>query len=143
MTQKILDSIFLDSNIFIQLMKSPEYKKRIGVLFQSSYLHVVNKVVLMELWAGVRNSVEEALLSEYQKNYPLMEFSGDHFIAAGQILKKMNDDHQLEPRTRRRLTWDILIALSAKENNSLLLTENETDFKKIQKYVDFEFMTPN
>jgi predicted nucleic acid-binding protein len=46
-----------------------------------------------------------------------------------------------EPRMRGRLTWDILIALSAKENNSLLITENAADFRKICKYVDFDFVS--
>ena len=40
---------------------------------------------------------------------------------------------------RRRLTWDILIALSAMENRAVIVTK-ESDFKKIQKFVDFEYL---
>jgi predicted nucleic acid-binding protein len=50
-------------------------------------------------------------------------------------------DRSIEPRTRRRLTWDILIALCAQEHNALLVNENESDFKKIRGYVDFEFVS--
>lgn len=95
----------------------------------------------MELRAGAKTKFEESTLKQHQKTIPLIGFSDDNFIIAGQIMQKMSKTQANEPRTRRRLTWDILIALSAQENNALLVTENETDFKKIQKYVEFEFVS--
>ena len=139
MSAKKPDSVFFDSNVYINLLRSPEYEHKIERFMQGAYLYSVNKIVLMELWAGVKTKVEEHILKQHQKILPLMSFSDDNFIDAGQVMRKMVEAHNFEPRTRRRLTWDILIALSAKENNALLVTENEADFKKIQKYIDFEF----
>ncbi len=134
------DSVFFDSNVYINLLRSPKYEYKVGRFLQGAYLYVVNKIVLMELWAGVRTKAEENILKQHQKAIPLIGFSDDNFIVAGQVMRRMTDEHGFEPRVRRRLTWDLLIALSAKENNALVVTENESDFRKIHKYVDFEFV---
>lgn len=131
--------LFFDSNVYINLLRSPKYEQKIERFLQGAYLYVINKIVLMELWAGVRTKTEENILKLHQKEIPLVGLSDDNFITAGQILSKMRGEQKLEPRMRRRLTWDLLIALSAKENHALVVTENESDFRKIQKFVDFEY----
>jgi predicted nucleic acid-binding protein len=133
--------VFFDSNVYINLLRSSDYERKVERFLQGAFLYTVSKIVLMELWAGAKTKVEENILKQFEKQLPLLDFASDGFIAAGQVLKKMADDHDIEPRSRRRLTWDILIALNAKDSNALLVTENESDFKKIQKYVDFEFVT--
>lgn len=70
----------------------------------------------------------------------LVGMQDDQFIVAGQLTSLMQKKHRFEPKLRRRLTWDILIALSAKENNAMLITENSSDFYRIKNWVDFEFM---
>ena len=141
MSAKKPESVFFDSNVYINLLRSTEYERRVERLLQGAYLYAVSKIVLMELWAGAKTKVEENILKQHQKVLPMMNFSDDNFITAGQMMRKMVDEHGFEPRMRRRLTWDILIALSAMENNALLVTENEADFRKIRKYVDFEFVS--
>ena len=141
LSRKKNDAVFFDSNVYINLFRSPEYEKKLERFLQGAFLYTVSKVVLMELWAGAKTKIEEGILKQHEKHLPLLAFSDDNFIAAGQIMQKMAADNAVEPAARRRLTWDILIALNAKEHNALLVTENESDFKKIQNYVDFEFVT--
>jgi predicted nucleic acid-binding protein len=141
MSSRKPEIVFFDSNVYINLLRSPDYERRLERFLQGACLYAINKIVLMELWAGARSKDEENVLKLYEKNLPLMGFSDNNFISAGQILHKMARDRSVEPLKRRRLTWDILIALSAKENNALLITENESDFKKIQNYVAFEFVS--
>ncbi len=141
MSAKKPDSIFFDSNVYINLLRFPEYEAKIEKFLQGAHQYTVNKIVLMELWAGVKTKAEENILKQHQKYIPLIGFSDDNFVIAGQIMRKMVNEHSFQPRTRRQLTWDILIALSGKENNALLVTENNSDFKKIQKYLEFEFIT--
>ena len=95
----------------------------------------------MELWAGVRTKPEENIIKEHQGTFPLVGFHDDGFIVAGQTMRKMTEAHGIEPKARRRMSWDILIAISANQNNACLVTENESDFRTIQKYVDFQFVT--
>lgn len=132
------ESVFFDSNVYINLLRSPHYERKVERFLQGAYLYAISKIVLMELWAGAKNKIEQSILKQHQK-LPLLNFSDDNFITAGQILRKMTDDYGLEPRMWRRLTWDVLIALTAQENDALLVTENEADFRKIQGYVDFQF----
>ncbi|MBI4405184.1 MAG: PIN domain-containing protein [Deltaproteobacteria bacterium] len=136
------DVVFFDSNVYIYLLRSPEYERKISRFLQGSALYAISKIVLMELWAGVRDKTQENILKQHQNSLPLLVFSDDNFIVAGQVMRKMTTEHDFEPRIRRRLTWDILIALNAKENNALLVTENESDFRKVQRFVNFEFVTP-
>lgn len=142
MSVKKPEAVFFDSNVYINLLRSPDYERRIERFLQGAYLYAISKIVLMELWAGAKTRPEENILKQHEQAFPLLGFSDDHFILAGQVLQKMAKDHRVEPRHRRQLTWDLLIALSAAENNALLVTENEADYKKIQRYVDFEFISP-
>ena len=138
---KKTNSVFFDTNVYINLLRFPEYERKIEKFLQGGYLYVINKIVLMELWAGARSKVEENILNQHEENLPLIGMSDDNFVSTGRVLRNMTTEFRLEPKMRRRLTWDILIALSAKENSALLVTENESDFKKIQKFVDFEFVS--
>ena len=142
MSRKKPNAIFFDSNVYINQLRSPDYERKLERFLQGGYLFTVSKIVLMELWAGVKTKAEESVLKQHEKQLPLLEFSDNGFIAAGHVMRKMADDKDIPPNIRRRLTWDILIALNAKEHNALLLTENESDFKKIQRYIDFEFVSP-
>ena len=143
MSRKKPDAVFFDSNVYINLLRSPDYERKLERFLQGAYLLTASKVVLMELWAGAKTKAEENILKQHEKQQPLLEFSNDGFIAAGHVMRNMAEDKNIPPNIRRRLTWDILIALNAKEHNALLVTENAADFKKIQSYVDFEFVSPS
>lgn len=136
--------VFFDSNIYINIFRYPLYERRIEKLLQGAYQFVVSHIVLMELWAGAQTSVEKNILESQQNHFRLIGLSNERFIAAGRILNQMKVffSQTGEDRRRRKLTWDLLIALSAQENNALLVTENRDDFQKIRRFVDFEFMTP-
>lgn len=133
--------LFFDSNVYINLLREPTYQKRIETVLHGGFLYVVNKIVLVELWAGTKTQTEENILTQHQKAFPLIGMKDDQFVTAGQIMSQMQKKSRLEPSSRRRMTWDLLIALSAIENNALLMTENISDFKRIQNWIDFEFMT--
>ena len=142
MSRKKPGTVFFDSNVYINLLRAPEYSARIERFLQGAYLYAVSKVVLMELWAGARTKTEEGILRQHEKGLLQIGFSDENFVTAGHIMRRMAEDNSIPPATRRRLTWDILIALNTKEHQALLVTENVADFKKIQNYVDFEFVSP-
>ncbi len=138
---KKAELLFFDSNVYINLLRDPVYQKRLEPLLRGGFLYTMNKIILMELWAGAKTSIEENILRQHQKSFPLIGMQDDQFVVAGQLMSQMQKKHRFEPKPRRRLTWDILIALSAKENNAMLITENVSDFQRIKNWVSFEFMT--
>lgn len=142
MNRKKPNAIFFDSNVYINLLRSPDYANGLERFLQGAYLYAVSKIVLMELWSGAKTKAEESILKLHERQLPLLTFSDDGFIAAGHVIRKVAESSRIEPQIRRRLAWDILIALNAKEHHALLVTENVSDFKKIQNYVDFEFISP-
>ena len=97
-----------------------------------------NKLIDFEGWGAKK---EENILKQYQKAFQMIGLSDDQFIKAGQVMHAMRKKYNFEPKGRRQLTWDILLALSAEENNALILTENEKDFSKIKKFVSFEYIS--
>lgn len=133
--------LFFDSNVYINLLRDPSYEKRLEPLLNGGFLYVVNKIVLMELWAGVKNRTEESILEQHQKSFPLIGIKDDQFVTAGRFISQMQKKHRMEPKLRRRITWDLLIALSTKENNAMLITENTSAFIHLRNWVDFEFMS--
>lgn len=137
------EAVFFDSNVYINIFRYPLYERRIEKFLQGAYHFVINHVVLMELWAGAKTVTEKNILKTQQDHFRLVGLSHGQFIIAGQILSQMSGGAFTgEGRRRRRLTWDLLIALSAQENNALVITENIDDFRKIQRFIDFEFVAP-
>ncbi len=137
---KKAELLFFDSNVYINLLRDPNYERRIEPLLRGGFLYVVNKIVLMELWAGAKTNTEKSILRQHQSTFRLVGMKDDQFVIAGQVMSQMCKKSRIEPKARRRLTWDILIALSARENNAMLITENISDFEYIKNWVDFEFM---
>ena len=114
--------IFFDTNIYIDIFRGNLSKTEIFPLFQSAYFFAVNKIVLMELWSGAFTSEEKSSVTELAKSFPLLGIKDDNFVEVGKIMAKMRFNPQpIEPNTRRKLTCDILIALSAKENTGAFL----------------------
>lgn len=136
------EAIFFDTNVFIHLLRSADYEQRLERFLQGACLYVVSKIVLMELWAGARTRVEEDILRQYERAFPLIGFADEGFIEAGQVMRRMSREQKIEPQSRRRLTWDILIAIAARQNNAILVTENVGDFQRIGRFVEFEFVSP-
>lgn len=134
------ERLFFDSNVFIKVFRFPEFERQIEIYLQGACEFVVNKIVLMELWAGARTGKEKRILTDLQLHFPIVGMTDDNFVTAGKILSVMQKKYRFEPRARRTLTWDLLIALSAKENNAVVLTENIKDFQLLQRFVDFEFL---
>ena len=45
-------------------------------------------------------------------------------------------------RVSKAFANDVLLALSCREAGSVLVTDNERDFQRIRRCVQFDFMTP-
>lgn len=49
----------------------------------------------------------------------------------------------LEPgRVSKSFTNDVLLALSCREAGCILVTENDRDFRRIKRFVQFEYVAP-
>jgi predicted nucleic acid-binding protein len=136
------ETLFFDSNVFIKAFRDIHYASQIQRYLTGAYVFSLSPIVLMELWVGAKNHFEQTTLKKLERDFPVLEINKNHTIKCGQILNKISRKSILIAKNRRSLTWDILIAIGAKENNALIITENVKDFELISQYFNFSYQAP-
>jgi len=110
-----------------------------------SYLSVV---VAQELRAGaigpgVRATLERDFLAIFERTNRIVTPSADAWHRSGDILAAMAAEEGLElARVSKAFGNDILLALSCRESGCILITDNDRDFARIRRFVEFEYIRP-
>jgi predicted nucleic acid-binding protein len=105
-------------------------------------------VVAQELRAGVkrrddRRALERNVLTVFERAGRTISPSADAWHRSGDLLSDMARTEGLEVgRVSKSFANDVLLALSCREAGCLLVTDNERDFQRIRRYVDFDFTKP-
>lgn len=97
-------------------------------------LIIGHAIVLMELYQGVRSAQEEEEVRRIEKSHALISPSLQNYLDAGRILKEMSGRKWLQSKRLFETQNDVLLALSAVENEACIVTRNRRDFDRIQKY---------
>ena len=123
--------LFYDTCFYIDV-----FRGRIGEheTPQGPFLVVAHTLVLMELWQGVRRSGEERAIQDLEGSLSLIGASLQNYLDAGRILRKMSERKWLRSHRLYETQNDVLLALSAVENNSWIVTANRRDFDKIRVF---------
>ena len=109
------------------------------------YLSVI---VAQELSAGIRSAPDAQALKKnifrvYERRGRSFAPSAAAWHRSGDVLAQMSRQEGLElSRVSKSFSNDILLALSCREHGCVLVTDNERDFRRIQRYVEFEFVKP-
>lgn len=125
------DLVILDTSIFIDDLRTGRHQHRIQAL---TGLIRTSSVVLAELWRGATRRTERDFLSALERNHPILSPTEKNWLESGQILGKIRADRGLAPDKLRDLHFDVLIGLTARSNNALLITSNRADFEIISSY---------
>jgi predicted nucleic acid-binding protein len=105
-------------------------------------------VVAQELRAGVKRSedrkaLERNVLTVYERAGRTISPSANAWHDSGDLLSDMARREGLEVgRVSKSFANDVLLALSCREAGCLLVTDNERDFQRIRRYVQFDFTKP-
>jgi predicted nucleic acid-binding protein len=108
----------------------------------------LSAVVAQELRAGIqrpkdRRALERHALSVYERVGRLVTPSAAAWHRSGDLFAAMMRDQGLElTRVSKAFANDVLLALSCREAGCVLVTENERDFARIRRCVQFEFVAP-
>ena len=121
--------------------------RRVKELLTMPGSFLLSAIVLMELSAGAADTTErkvyEALFRAYQKERRLIVPSDEDWLLTSKILFLLAHGRRhfhhgrlkrLPPGASQRLALDVLIAVSARRWKAIVVTENWTDFKAIQRY---------
>jgi predicted nucleic acid-binding protein len=139
----------LDTQIFINAFRDPvanEALQRFHRAF-SPFQHL-SVIVAQELRAGVkrpgdRKALERNVLRVFERAHRTITPSADAWHRSGDLLAEMAKQDGLEvARVSKAFANDVLLALSCREAGCVLVTDNERDFLRIRRVVQFDFMKP-
>jgi predicted nucleic acid-binding protein len=94
-------------------------------------------VVLAELWRGATVATERRFVKALEQSRPVSTPTERCWLESGRLLAKMRADKGFEPQKLRDLHLDVLIALTARANDALVITSNRDDFELIRGYREF------
>jgi len=115
--------IFLDTNIFIEVFKGNPFVIGIVQSLDSNSL-ALSSITEMELYYGALNKLELRRIKKNLRQFDIYHLTTSISATATALIEKHSKSHNLQ-------IPDALIAATAMENGSELLTLNIKDFKYI------------
>ena len=127
--------IIFDTSIFVDHLRSGLHRERLASL---TGLIRTSAVVLAELWRGATRPAEKTFLKELENNHPILTPTEKNWLESGQILGRLQTDRGFSIEKLRDLHFDVLIALTARNQGALLISSNRIDFELIRSYREFK-----
>jgi tRNA(fMet)-specific endonuclease VapC len=139
----------LDTHLFINAFRDPAANEALQRFHRAfSPFEHLSVIVAQELRAGVkrprdRRALERHVLSVFERPGRIVTPSADAWHRSGDLLAEMARKDGLEVgRVSKAFANDVLLALSCREAGCILVTENERDFRRIRRFVQFDFTAP-
>ena len=138
----------LDTQLFINAFRDPVVNEELQQFHRSfSPFEHFSVIVAQELRAGVRpqdrKALERNVLKVFQRANRTITPSADAWHRSGDVLAEMATREGREvARVSKAFANDVLLALSCREAGCVLVTDNERDFQRIRRFVQFDFMKP-
>jgi len=139
----------LDTQLFINTFRDPVVNEELQQFHRAfSPFEHFSVVVAQELRAGVqrpqdRKALERNVLKVFQRANRTITPSADAWHRSGDLLAEMARQQGLEiARISKAFANDVLLALSCREAGCVLVTDNERDFQRIRRLVQFDYMKP-
>ena len=139
----------LDTHLFINAFRDPVANDELTRFHRAfSPFEHLSAIVAQELRAGVkqprdRKALERNVLTIFKRAGRTITPSPDAWHRSGDLLAEMARQEGLEiARVSKAFANDVLLALSCREAGCVLVTDNERDFQRIRRFVQFDFMKP-
>ena len=125
----------LDTSVYIENFRTGRFTRQI---LESPLVPRCSAVVLHELLRGARTSAELAFVHDLLRQCRVVTPTEGHWIEAAEILKRVRIRERYDAAKIREMTFDVLIALSARSIGATLVTCNEVDFRAIGRHLAFD-----
>ena len=139
----------LDTQLFINAFRDPAANEALQQFHRAlSPFEHFSVIVAQELRAGVRRpqdrrALERNVLEVFARAGRTITPSADAWHTSGDLLAAMARQEGLEiARVSKAFANDVLLALSCREAGCVLVTDDERDFQRIRRFVQFDFMKP-
>lgn len=127
----------LDTAIYIENFRSGRFTFR---LLHSPFIFRCSSVVLHELLRGARTATERKFVLELSQRCQVVTPTEPQWLKAAEILNRLRRREHYEAVKLRELTFDVLIALSARSIGASVITTNQRDFLAIQRELSFHLL---
>jgi len=128
----------IDTSIYVDWLNGGRYEE---LLFQRDAVKYLNAVVLMELRAGALLAANRRILRRLEAAFdragPILTPSRVVFAEAGDTPRRLHAEAGHRIGGGHSITNDVLIALSARSIVATVVTENERDYRAIEKVRPF------
>lgn len=139
----------LDTQLFIRGFRERTANQALQQFHRTfAPFEYMSAVVAQELRSGAHTarasrSLERHVLNVFERTNRVVTPSLRAWNESGDVLAEMACREALEiSRVSKAFGNDILLALSCREAGCVLVTDNERDFRRIQRFVRFEFIPP-
>ena len=139
----------LDTQLFINAFRDPVVNEELQRFHRAfSPFEHFSVIVAQELRAGVRRprdrkTLERNVLKVFLRANRTITPSPDAWHRSGDVLAEMARQDGLEiARVSKAFANDVLLALSCREAGCVLVTDNERDFQRIRRLLQFDYMKP-
>ena len=139
----------LDTQLFINAFRDPVVNEALQQFHRAfSPFEHFSVIVAQELRAGVqrpqdRRALQRNVLKVFQRANRTIMPSANAWHRSGDLLAEMAKKEGREiARVSKAFANDVLLALSCREAGCVLVTDNERDFQRIRRFVQFDFMEP-
>jgi predicted nucleic acid-binding protein len=139
----------LDTRLFINAFRNPAANDELQRFHRAfAPFEQFSVIVAQELRAGVKRStdrktLERHVIGVFERAGRTITPSADAWHRSGDLLALMARQEGLEvARVSKAFANDILLALSCREAGCVLVTDNERDFVRIRRFVQFDFTKP-
>ncbi len=139
----------LDTQLFINAFRDPAANEALQQFHRAySPFEHFSVIVAQELLAGMRRpqdrkALERNVLKVFARASRTLTPSSDAWHRSGDLLSAMARQEGLEiARVSNAFANDVLLALSCREAGCVLVTDNERDFQRIRRFVQFDFTKP-
>lgn len=130
--------LVIDTNVYIDWFNKRRHE---DVFFQRDAVKYLSAVVLMELRAGAVSKVDRRLLQRLQASFEragrILTPSHAVFAEAGDALRKLQAEVGYNIGGSHSIANDVLIALSARSIGAIVVTQNERDYRAIERVKRF------
>jgi len=130
--------LVIDTNVYIDWLNKGRHE---DVLFQHDAVKYLSAVVLMELRAGAVLRADRRLVQRLETAFEragrILAPSKALFAEAGDTLRRLRIEAGYNIGGSRSIANDVLIALSARSIGAIVVTQNERDYRAIERIRSF------
>jgi predicted nucleic acid-binding protein len=127
----------LDTSVYIENFRTGRFTQRIA---ESPFLFRGISVVIHELLRGARAPIEREFALELAANLLMYTPTERIWLDSGVLVARLAAAKDYEKRKIQELSFDVLIALTARAIGATVITLNRQDFEDIQQYRRFQLM---